>query len=705
MPNRAKRTDDSLLPPLKFKVAPHIVEDLGLSLYTSLPRVLVEFVANAYDADSSMVNITLNSSAIERARKVMRKEYELEKAKKEGTSEKTKPLETRSLPANLKITIEDAGCGMSRADIDNKFLVAGRRRRQEEPESKGRTPSGRLLMGRKGLGKLAGFGVAKLIEVASRRKGESHATKITLDYEYLVKKRGTHEIEVPDERLGTGGGFSKSGTRVVLSHLLYDPLKSRPQTIEQDISEHFAMIDPADFVIKLNGKPLKPFERNFAYAWPSPEVSFPEFVEHSLQREGGGEIKFRYRIRFTGKDEALPASERGVRVYARKRLAASPSLLGADTNMHGFRMTDYLDGVVHADFIEEEDADYIATNRQALRWESPLLSGLYDFLSVEIKEACKAYQALRDQQAKEVVKSDSFTVAEIERHQFSKRDRRLAVRFAAILEGACKRGVHDPDYKEKLPILLRGLGQGSILTAITTLAAKDRPDLNQVAVEVARLTADELDQFVGSIKIRLKAIEALNKVVLGVDFKKKKQNEKVVQKIFEKSPWLIDVTYTQFLTANQTLDSLIKRLAKELKVAEFAPPGAENIEDRPDLVFLIGNESLKRVVIVELKSPNTPLEDKHLSQLEYYMETAESWLNQHDHQDVVVRGQLIGSKASPTSRARGVIVLGRRNKEAGADTKWKVRDFMEVLEQTEAAHMELIEVQRRAEVASEEDDD
>ena len=38
--------------PLKFIVAPHIVQDLGLNLYTSLPRVLVEFIANAYDADS-----------------------------------------------------------------------------------------------------------------------------------------------------------------------------------------------------------------------------------------------------------------------------------------------------------------------------------------------------------------------------------------------------------------------------------------------------------------------------------------------------------------------------------------------------------------------------------------------------------------------------------------------------------------------------
>jgi hypothetical protein len=46
--------------PLKFKVAPHLVQDLGLNLYTSLARVLVEFVANAYDADSPDVNVTMD---------------------------------------------------------------------------------------------------------------------------------------------------------------------------------------------------------------------------------------------------------------------------------------------------------------------------------------------------------------------------------------------------------------------------------------------------------------------------------------------------------------------------------------------------------------------------------------------------------------------------------------------------------------------
>ena len=267
--------------PLKFKVAPHIVEDLGLNLYTTLPRVLVEFVANAYDADSSHVNVTLDHDAIRKAREIVKKQYELDKAKQQNDGGIVEPLETRTLPDQLQIVIEDAGFGMSRVDLNTKFLFAGRRRRREEPESKGRTPKGRPLMGRKGLGKLAGFGVAKRVEVITRKAGESHATKVTLDYDQLVQNPKMHEIDVPDETLPDYAGLTPSGTRVVLSRLLYDPLKSRKRTIQEEMSDYFALIDPADFLIKLDGVQIAPAARTLVYAWPQPEIPIEEFVENA----------------------------------------------------------------------------------------------------------------------------------------------------------------------------------------------------------------------------------------------------------------------------------------------------------------------------------------------------------------------------------------------------------------------------------------
>ncbi len=679
--------------PLRFQVAPHIVEDLGLNLYTDLPRVLVEFIANAHDADSAFVDIRMDLEAIKRARQVVRKQFELDQAK--ASAGPLSPLAGRTLPEDICIVVEDGGCGMSREDLRDKFLVAGRRRRQEEPDTKGRTPANRPLMGRKGLGKLAGFGVAKIIEVVTRKKGESHATRIVLDYDSLVKERNVLDAEIEEERDDNGGGLAEHGTRITLSRLLYDPTKSREETIVNEIAEHFEFIRPEDFEVRLNGAQMKPPVRNHAFAWPLPEVvAAADLVEAKLPTEVG-EIAFRYRIRFTRENEALPASKRGVRIYTHNRLAAAPSLLDADTNMHGFRMTDYMDGVVQADFIDEQDADYVATDRQSLRWETPLLAPMKEFLSDQIKRASAAYQKQREDVMPGIVKKDEYTAREIESRSLSKKDGRMALRFASVLAASCKQGVNDPVYQTKLPVIVRSLGHGSILTAISALADQDHPDLGQVAIEIAKLTRDELDQFLGAVSARLKAIAALKKIVEDVNFRAK-ENEKVLQRLFEKSPWLLDPTFFEFLTADQRVDSLFSRLAKELGVGEHAPKDSARDGRRPDLVFLLGNSGLGRLIIVELKSANTPLNNDHLSQLEYYMEQAEAWLKDHEHADMRIEGHLLGSMPATDSKAEGAVVLRGRIRKAGPEAKWRVRDYLQVLEGTESAHKELLSIQRSA---------
>ena len=190
---------------LKFKVAPHIVEDLGLNLYTNLPRVLVEFIANAYDADSPHAMITLDIAEIEKARAVLKAEWDCEKQKAENSEDVTR-LAEQVLPDGITIVIEDAGHGMSRSDLQEKFLIAGRRRRGRD-NSECQSPKGRLLMGRKGLGKLAGFGVAQIVTVITRAEGETHATEIELDYRDLILVENTDEIPIKDRVLNDGGGF------------------------------------------------------------------------------------------------------------------------------------------------------------------------------------------------------------------------------------------------------------------------------------------------------------------------------------------------------------------------------------------------------------------------------------------------------------------------------------------------------------------
>lgn len=686
---------------LTFKVAPHIVEDLGLNLYTTLPRVLVEFVANAYDADSPVAKITLDKKKIEHARDILKAEWEVEKKKAEAGGAEPPRLAAMCLPEDITIRIEDSGIGMTRDDLQEKFLVAGRRRRGRD-NSNSISPGGRVLMGRKGLGKLAGFGVAKTVTLVSRAKGADYGTKIVLDYDQVIMVGDTNEIPITETPLRENE-LPNEGTTIVLSRLLYEPMKARLSTIENEIADHFAQIDPANFSAELNGARIAPAKRVFSYAWPEPAVPVDQLVPCSYKTDDGREFTFQYRIRFLEDRKALGAQDRGIRVYAHKRLAAAPDLLDADTNMHGFRMTDYLDGVVHADFIDDQPEDYIATDRQALRWESPLLAPMKEILSKAVKEACYNRQTTRDQEKQDEVRSDLFTNEQIGKAELSKKEQEAAFRIAGAISSLHKQGLQDEGYKTHFTQVMQGFSQGEILSTLAGLAAQDRPDFDRLITEITKLTASELDGFYKFVRGRLHGIKGLRKIVTSVDFKKK-DDEGQLHRLFNECPWLIDPTFFEFLTSNQTERTLFQELERALQIAQHVPndydsrtederqPGGLNL--RPDLVFLLGNRDLNRLVIVELKAPNTPLYGEHYRQLQKYVRHAKQWFKDRS-QTVMVEGILIGSMADLKSRADDVEWLRAEIHKSGNRDECRVHSIDMVLEQTEKAHWGILERERK----------
>ena len=689
--------NSDLLDPLQFRVDPHMLEDLGLNLYSSLPRVLVEFIANAYDADAHTASMSIDFSEISRRRSAMRREWKEELQAAAGNTSQLTPLEERLLGEDIEISIEDSGHGMSREDIEGKFLVAGRRRRIEDGAVT--SPGGRVLMGRKGVGKLAGFGVARRIEVVTKVAGEDRAYGVRLDFDEIMRFRSTAHVRVPSYHLPNDGGLGTHGTRVTLSKLVHESVKSRETTIRHAIGDHFVLIDEADFEIRLNGQVASPTPRTHAYAWPQPKLGVDELVEHEIAAEETGEkVKFQYRLRFVEDRAALRAIQRGIRVYAHRRMAAAPSLLNADTNMHGFRMTDYLDGVVYADFLDDSGRDYIATDRQGLRWETPLLQPVHEFLSGQIKEACAKYQRFRDDEKRREVERDEFTVTLIENAQLSAREKTLAKTICTRLASFHGQGVETEEYREHAQLLVGAVGQGQIFSAITQIANQDGARFEDLVAEVARLTHAEIDHAVAWMRSRLVAIEALKKIVRQTDFAEA-NNEKALHDLLKTSPWLIDATYFEFLTSDQSEHTLFGRLEKELRIGDSSPHTTGTTNDRrPDLVFLLGNEGLRRVVIVELKAPNTPLQHRHLLQLKDYMSDTQVFLQGKVNGEVTVEGCLVGT-LDLTGSGREIRRLRVELQDRGPTTKWAVYDINVLLDRAKGAHDDFLR-QRQAVVAS-----
>lgn len=98
----------------RMSLSLNVLNHLGLNLYSNVPAVLSEAVANSYDADAEHVWIDVDPQA--------------------GT-----------------VSITDDGCGMTLDDINHRFLHVGYQRRRDGAAV---TPKHhRPVMGRKGIGK------------------------------------------------------------------------------------------------------------------------------------------------------------------------------------------------------------------------------------------------------------------------------------------------------------------------------------------------------------------------------------------------------------------------------------------------------------------------------------------------------------------------------------------------------------------------
>src|SRR5690606_29689168 len=136
---------------LELKFDPKTIEHLGVKMYSTLPPALAELISNAYDADSSSVEIILHTKG--------------------------------GRPSS--IIVQDDGDGMSAKDIQANYLVTVGNRREDGDKAVRR--SNRLATGKTVLGKLALFGLANKNTINAVKDGL--LTVFELDWEDLLSSR------------------------------------------------------------------------------------------------------------------------------------------------------------------------------------------------------------------------------------------------------------------------------------------------------------------------------------------------------------------------------------------------------------------------------------------------------------------------------------------------------------------------------------
>lgn len=318
----------------ELKFDPKTIEHLGVKMYSTIPPALAELISNSYDADASHVEIKFHEQN----------------------------REPRS------ITVIDDGHGMSKDDIQNNFLVIGRNRR----EKLGDLPSpkfGRLPTGKKGLGKLALFGLAGSITIDTVKNKLRNRFK--LDWNDLLSADGVYKpvIEIDNETTDT-----IDGTIIRLAQL-----KRKSQFNIESLADSLSkiFIIESNFAIKLspsNGDALLiSNERrygviNHEFVWDSSSINFEDDFLSKID------------FQFITSNKPIPPSSGllGITIFSRGKMVNAPEYFTASTSSHFYQ---YLTGWIKADFIDALDEDVISTNRQSINWDNDDMMKFRMFLS------------------------------------------------------------------------------------------------------------------------------------------------------------------------------------------------------------------------------------------------------------------------------------------------------------------------------------
>ncbi|RJP57372.1 MAG: TIGR02391 family protein [Deltaproteobacteria bacterium] len=323
--------------PFEMRFDPQTIRHLGLRMYSTLAPALAEIISNSYDADATNVIVTL--------------------------------IEDKGNPKEIKI--KDDGVGISYEEINVKFLVIGRNRRDYEGD-KPSVKYKRLPTGKKGLGKLALFGLAKTITITTVQAGKQN--EFVLDWDDLMAAIGSYRPKATiinqNTKSDDGTVISMTGLKRKTAFDFIGLADSLSRIFLFDKTFNLLIESPSGDRISIDNKrKYSLLSKEFDWTLDSPFL-VPTESEYS------GKINGQL---LTSEKPITPSSGlRGITLFSRGKLVNAPEFFSSSTSSHFYQ---YLTGWISVDFIDLLDDDVISTNRQSIDWEHPEMAKLRNFLS------------------------------------------------------------------------------------------------------------------------------------------------------------------------------------------------------------------------------------------------------------------------------------------------------------------------------------
>ncbi len=593
---------------LEMTISLNALEHLGMNLYSNVPSVLSEIVANAWDADASKVTINLDKNS--------------------GV-----------------ITIDDAGLGMSRDEVIDRFLNVGFKRRALLGPV---TPKGRAPMGRKGIGKLSTFSIARVVEVYTMRNGECTAFRMDRDTIRDQIESGTRKLYEPEELSDWPEGHQE-GTRIVLSELSRNLTGMTDASLRRRISRRFSIIGPRNgFQVFVNGEEITPEDRGYQkvleYVWTYGDQG--EFLSGAANLEKpafdrGAEVAA--QLKETGlslngwigtvgspgqlKDEEGDNLNR-IAIFMRGKLAQE-DVLGSFGMKEIF--ADYLVGELHCDALDSDDAQDMATSsRQTLKEDDARYHVLRKVVLAELRHIAGQWSDLRREGGTKLARSVPAVSAWLDglEGETKKRAQKWVGRLNEI------RTDRDTDRKELLKasiLAFESYRQREQLDRLDDLSPESVGVLLPIFREIDNL---ELSYYGQIVNLRLGVVKKLQEM-LTEDVK-----EKVIQEHVFNHLWLIDPSWER-AKGTEHLETQIGKFLNE-------DTGGLNEEEKRARIDIAYRTASGSHVIVELKKASvaTPI-DRLVAQVRKYREGVRKILDKSDHRNWPIQIIVLVGKPPP----------------------------------------------------------
>ena len=625
---------------LKLKFDLGIVELLGSQLYTKLPSIICEFVSNSYDADATEVEVLIE-------------ENDLGKTK------------------ITNIIISDNGVGIASSasdyikEINNNFLNIGRKRRKEENNSESKIYH-RKIQGKKGIGKLAGFGITNEIKVTTTT---SHITNsFVLNYEDMKNTVG--DTYYPTIIKNNERTELKNGTTVELLNI-----RRKTDIVLKELSESIVkrlQIFDDNFSLKLSHKfnnisfePIVLTNNNYLeyikeknsiqFSWKIPEdleiLKIPSNVVNYFKNHNiNGEI-------FTT-DTPLKKDDQGIILYANKKLCQENYFFNDRANDNFYT---YLIGKLNIDYIDADiNTDNISTARDSLVWENLISQELKEKIDAVIKKIQSEWRQKRKEEKEETVNKKLSIDIDNWISSLSPHERPSAKKIVNIVINDDSMGIEKTT--EFIQYIQDMYSFNSFKDFATGLINKPVSNLEDILTFIKDWELIEAKEMAKISEGRIEAINNFESMILNNE-----SETKVIQPFLEKFPWILDPTVDSF-KRELTFSNILKET--------FPDETLDEPNRRIDFMCFSSNNEIH---IWELKRPNIKIDEKYHSQIYRYQEFAMEKYPNHSIKTTLV--------SDNWSFDRGVELMFDDSIKGG---KFQIKSYTEMLKDAKNYHNDFI---------------